>query len=103
MPPEERAELIKEGLRLQASLRGTVATHATRSAVQDAASDEGLTSRMSGRLARGGVRGGLRWRAGAMASEAAGTPGPADDPQLREAKETNRLLKNIEKKTGAAP
>lgn len=54
-------------------------------------------------FSRGGVRGGLRWRAGAMAAEAAGTPGPVDDPQLREAKETNRLLKNIEKKTGAAP
>jgi len=54
-------------------------------------------------FARGGFRGGLRWRAGAMASEAAGTPGPADDPQLRETKRTNSLLERIEKKTGAAP
>lgn len=103
LPPEQRAELIKEGLRLQASLRGTMATQATRAAVQDATVDDGLTRRMSGRLSRGGARGGLRWRAGAMASEAAGTPGPVEDPQLREAKEHTRLLRNIEKKTGAAP
>ena len=103
LPPEQRAELIKEGLRLQASLRGTMATQATRAAVQDATVDDGLTRRMSGRLSRGGARGGLRWRAGAMASEAAGTPGPVEDPQLREAKEHTRLLRNIDKKTGAAP
>jgi len=103
LPPEQRAELIKEGLRLQASLRGTVATQAARASVQVSADDDGLTRRMSGRLARGGARGGLRWRAGAMAAEAAGTPGPVEDPQLREAKEHTRLLRNIEKKTGAAP
>lgn len=103
LDPEKRAELIKEGLRLQASLRGTMATQATRAAVQDATVDDGLTRRMSGRLSRGGARGGLRWRAGAMASEAAGTPTPPEDPQLRETKRTNSLLERIEKKTGAAP
>ena len=129
LEPEKRAELIKEGLRLDDSIRKSTPAKSERESAFAASSsirtrmmrrggdvevdadgkDENGVQRMrrgaerTKGFARGGVRGGLRWRSGAMAAEAAGTPGPADDPQLREAKETNRLLKNIEKKTGAAP
>lgn len=129
LPPEQRAELIKEGLRIQQSLKAdekkseeerkaqdrksSIRTRMMRRGadveVDDNGKDEFGVKRMrrgaerAEGFARSGFRGGLRWRAGAMAAEAAGTPGPVDDPQLREAKETNRILKNIEKKTGAAP
>ena len=102
--PEDRADLIKEGLRLQAKIMAFVPPSVSH-APQETDSADHLAPRHRGGLrSRGGhIAGRIGSFRGARMSESVGPTVAPVDEHLIVAKQSLDTLKRIEKKTGAAP